>query len=99
MIITSPSWSIEYQNISTNNITVADFLFECASTNNFPVEKEFWKGYNSFFIEAINNIKNGEDDKYWQYYVNGVFAGIGCSSYLLDDNDIVEWRFEQSRWS
>ena len=99
MIITSPSWSLEYQNISTENVTVADLLFECASLKNFTVDKEFWQGYNSFFIEAINDIQNGEEDKYWQYYVNGEFAGIGSSSYLLEDNDVVEWRFEKSQWS
>jgi hypothetical protein len=98
MRITSPSWSIEYLDISTKNITVADFLFECASHYNFTVEKEYWKGYKSFFINAINNIKNGEDDRYWQYYVNGKFADVGCSIYFLQDNDVVEWRFELSRW-
>ncbi len=98
MNIISPGWSMEYKNISTDNVTVADFLLECASKNNFTVEKDFWSGYDSFFIVAINNIHNGEDGSYWQYYVNGNFADTGCSNYLLDENDVVEWRFERSRW-
>lgn len=98
MNINSPSWSIEYKNISTDNVTVADFLLECASKNNFTVEKDFWSGYDSFFVVAINNIHNGEDGMYWQYFVNGNFADIGCSNYILDENDVVEWRFEHSRW-
>jgi hypothetical protein len=98
MNIISPSWSIEYKNISTENVTVADFLLECAYKNNFTVEKDFWSGYDSFFIVAINNIHNGEDGKYWQYYINGNFSDVGCSNYLLDNNDVVEWRFELPRW-
>ena len=99
MSLISTSWSIEYLNISTKNVSAADFLFECASHYNFSVKKEYWKGYKSFFIEAINNIQNGEDDSYWQYYVNGKFADVGCSNYFLYDDDVVEWRFEQPRWS
>lgn len=98
MNIISPSWSIEYNNISTENVTVADFLLECAYKNNFSVEKDFWSGYDSFFIVAINNIHNGEDGMYWQYYINGNFGDVGCSNYLLDKNDVVEWRFELPRW-
>jgi len=98
MNILAPNWSIEIQNISTNNVSVTDFLFECANKNGFNVETEYWEGYDSFFIIEINNIKNGNDGKYWQYYVNGDYADMGCSKYYLDDNDIVEWRFESSRW-
>lgn len=96
--IISSNWTFAYQNKSTSNVTVADFLFEYAKNNNFNIEKEFWEGYDSFFIVEINNIENGEEGKYWQYYINGEFADVGCSKYYLNDNDIVEWRFERPRW-
>lgn len=96
--IISPLWSVSYENISTKNTTVADLLFECANKYNFSIKKEFFQGYDSIFITSINNIENGEDDKYWQYYINGEYADEGCSSIVIDDNDIVEWRFEGSPW-
>lgn len=98
MKIVSSDWNLEYMNVNTENVTVADFLFECANHNNFTVKKKYWKGYKSFLIEAINGIENGEGDRYWQYYVNGKFADVGCSNYFLHDNDVVEWRFEPSGW-
>jgi len=98
MKIVSPDWNLEYMNVNTENVTVADFLFECANHYNFTVKKKYWKGYKSFLIEAINGIENGEGDRYWQYYVNGKFADVGCSNYFLHDNDVVEWRFEPSGW-
>jgi len=97
MKIISPNWNIEYMHVNTNNATVADFLFECADQYNFDVEAEFWTGYNSFFVEAINGIENGEDGRYWQYYVNGEYADVGCSKYVLQDNDVVEWWFKLSQ--
>jgi len=98
MKISSPQWSIEYTHRNTTNVTVASFLFECAAYYNFSVQKEYWKGYHSFFITGIHDIENGDNGRFWQYYVNDQFADVGCSNYFLNDNDVVEWRFEPSRW-
>lgn len=98
MKLSAYDWDVEYLNIDTKNATVADFLFECAGHYNFSVKKEYWGGYDSFFIEAINGIENGKDAMYWQYYVNDKFADVGCSNYFLNDNDVVEWIFEPPRW-
>jgi hypothetical protein len=99
MKISSPQWSIEYLSRNTTNITVAGLLFECASRSHFSVQEAYWKGYHSFFITGIHGIENGNDGRYWQYYVNGQFADVGCSNYFLNDDDVVEWRFEPSPWS
>ncbi len=96
MKIIAPDWDIAYMNVTTENVTVADFLFECAEHYNFSVKADYWSGYDSLFIKAINGMDNGEDGNYWQYYVNGKFANVGCSRYYLKNNDVVEWRFEKS---
>lgn len=98
MKLSAYDWGVEYLNIDTKNATVADFLFECAEHYDFSVKKEYWDGYDSFFIEAINDIENGQDAMYWQYYVNDKFADVGCSNYFLNDSDVVEWIFEPPRW-
>jgi len=98
MKISSPQWSIEYLHRNTKNVTVASFLFECATYYNFSVQKKYWKGYHSFFIMGIHEIENGDNGRFWQYYVNDQFADVGCSNYFLSDNDVVEWRFEPSSW-
>jgi len=98
MRIISPDWNVEYYAAITENVTVADFLFECADHYNFTVTKKYFTGYDSFLIKSINSIENGEDDRYWQYYINDEFADVGCSNYFLKNNDVVEWRFEQPHW-
>jgi len=94
MEIIAPGWNIAYRNITTINVTVASFLLEWAHRYNFSVQANYWQGYDSLFVKSINNIENGEDGNYWQYYVNGEYAQVGCSHYHLHDNDVVEWRFE-----
>lgn len=94
MEIIAPGWNIAYRNVTTMNVTVASFLLEWAHRYNFSVKANYWQGYDSLFVKSINNIENGEDGNYWQYYVNGEYAQVGCSLYHLHDNDVVEWRFE-----
>lgn len=94
MEIIAPGWNIAYRNVTTINVTVASFLLECAAHNNISVKANYWQGYQSLFIEAINGVENGENGNYWQYYVNDKYANIGCSNYLLQNNDVVIWRFE-----
>ena len=97
MNIVSPGWNVQYEKNYETSVTVADLLFDCSEEHGFIVEKKFWQGYDSFFIMGINGINNGEDDRYWQFYVNDNYSNVGCSSYYLRDNDVVSWKFEVSK--
>ncbi len=99
LTISAPNWTVSYTAENTSNITVADFLFEWATKKQIVIEKEYFSGYNSFLIEGIGNFSNGNQDRYWQYYINGNYANMGCSAYVLDDNDTVLWSFEPSQQS
>ncbi|MBI2633979.1 MAG: DUF4430 domain-containing protein [Parcubacteria group bacterium] len=62
-------------------------------------EKQFieYKEYSGLgvLITRIGSKSNGEEDKYWQYLVNGEFAKVGADSYILGAGDIVEWKFQK----
>ncbi len=45
-------------------------------------------------VESIEGIKNGTDNKYWIYYVNGNEAKVGATEYKPAANDQIEWRFK-----
>jgi hypothetical protein len=48
------------------------------------------------FIEAIGDKENGEDGKYWLYYVNGEMPQVAADKQLLNPGDKVEFKFEKS---
>ena len=48
------------------------------------------------FIEAIGNKENGEDGKYWLYYVNGEMPQVAADKQVLIPGDKVEFKFEKS---
>ncbi|MCK4891590.1 MAG: DUF4430 domain-containing protein, partial [Candidatus Pacebacteria bacterium] len=47
------------------------------------------------FIESINGIKNGDDGKYWQYYINDVLGDVAADKKVLKEGNNIEWRFEE----
>ncbi len=49
-----------------------------------------------FFVEEINGVKNSPSaNAYWIYYVNEEAAPVGVSSYVLKNNDVINWKYEK----
>lgn len=49
------------------------------------------------FVTAIGGVGNDADnDRWWQYWVNGEYASIACNKFWLNDNDSVIWRRQGS---
>lgn len=53
-------------------------------------------GELGIMITRIGTQTNGEDQKYWQYYINGQLAQIGASAYVPNAGDKIVWKFEKS---
>lgn len=51
--------------------------------------------YNSHYIEGINNIYEFDCGELsgWMYKVNDWCPNYGCSRYLLQDGDVIEWLY------
>jgi len=79
--------------------TVYDMMKIVAETEDFQFKgKEFSSGLG-FFIEEINEVReNPQGKQYWIYYVNGKKAKAGVSNVFLEQNDIVEWRYENAEY-
>jgi hypothetical protein len=46
------------------------------------------------FVESINGIKGGTDNKYWSYYVDGQMASVGAGEYVTKGGEDIVWKFE-----
>jgi len=48
-----------------------------------------------FFVEEINGVKNNtQEGRYWIYYINDKKAQAGVSNYIVQSNDIINWKYE-----
>ena len=69
-------------------------LLNYSEENN--IEVEYNNDYSfGVFIESIAGIKNGDDGKYWQYYVNGILGDVAADKKVLEEGNNIEWRFEE----
>lgn len=73
--------------------SVFDVLKRETRNSKIHMEMQFFPVYNSAYIEGIQNLYEFDcgDLSGWMYKVNGWFPNYGCSRYLLQDGDEVEW--------
>lgn len=83
----------EEENIyELNNISSELTVFDITKEN---TDLEYNNNYDfGVFIESVNGIKNGDEGMYWQYYINDKLGDVAADKKNLEDEDVVEWRFE-----
>jgi hypothetical protein len=87
-----PNFSYSF-NSEDGNSNVFSGLLIYARNNSFEIEYNNNYEYG-VFIESIKGVRNGDDGKYWQYYINGILGDVAADKKILKDEDLVEWRFE-----
>jgi len=94
MTIQSPGWTLTYENNDTRNNTAFLFLLEAASVLHFRVEWTNWSPpFSAVFVDAINGARNGDGGRWWQFWVDGVYADTAADLTVLHGGDSVLWRF------
>ncbi len=81
--------------ITTKNSTAYGFLLEAANSANLAVKTTYYGEYDSIFVDSIGPYVGGDDNRYWQYYVNGEYATVGADKIIIKNGDVIEWRFEK----
>ena len=73
--------------------TVFDVLKRICETTGIQLEYSWTPLYDSYYIEGINHLYEFDcgSESGWMYKVNGWFPNYGCSSYYLEDGDLIEW--------
>lgn len=75
-------------------MTAFDLLKEGASRLNLTLKT---KTYDvGIFIEAIGDKENGQDEKYWMYYVNEEMPMVAADKKEIKPEDKIEFKFEES---
>lgn len=75
--------------------TAFDVLKRVCSKADIQLEYSWTPMYNSYYIEGINNLYEFDcgSESGWMYKVNGWFPNYGCSSYDLEDGDVIVWTY------
>jgi hypothetical protein len=49
---------------------------------------------NAFVTEIDGRTALAEKREFWAFYVNGKQAAVGAGSYIVKNNDTIEWKIE-----
>ena len=86
--------TLAFQQKFVNNENVFGVLQRIAQENKISLE---YKKYDAgVFVEKISHRKNGDDGKYWVYYLNGTMPMIAMDKMSLHYGDTIKVSFEKS---
>jgi hypothetical protein len=89
----STPWNI---SVRLQNGTAFGALETAASSANFTFKSEWYPNFRSHRVTEIAGVRDGTDNRYWQYYVNGVYMGTGADLSAVSDGDVVRWEFRSA---
>lgn len=46
------------------------------------------------YVDSVNGMQGGTNNKYWTFYVNGQMANIGAGEYRTKGGETITWKFE-----
>ena len=75
--------------------TVFEVLNRACDRADIQIEYRWTPMYGSYYIEGINHLYEFDcgDESGWMYKVNGWFPNYGCSSYVLEEDDVIVWSY------
>ncbi len=83
----------EYQIEIYGTSTVFALLEELVNKENFEIKTTFYPEMG-VFVESINGLRGGTDNKWWQYWVNGKLSEVAADKKQVKAKDIIEWKLE-----
>lgn len=83
----------EKEVVFSNGDSVFDVLLREMRRNKIHLEFVNAPIYNSTYIEGIGNLYEFDCGELsgWMYKVNGSFPNYGCSKYIINPGDKIEW--------
>ena len=86
---------ISYQIFVSEDSTVFSLLEKLAERENFNIESTIYQEMG-VLVESIDGLRNGTDNKYWQYWVNEELPMVAADKEKIKGGDKVEWKFSPS---
>lgn len=93
LVIQQPNKKSQWSFQVLENSTVDATMRWASAQYHFSYVTKQFSGLGTF-VDEINGVSsNAKSGMYWLYYVNGVPAATGVSSYILHDGDTITWKY------
>lgn len=95
-LVPSDGWLLKPVKVSfQEGESVFDVLVRECKERKIHLSYRFTPIYNSDYIEGIGNLYEFDcgGQSGWNYSVNGWFPNYGSSRYVIQDGDVIEWKY------
>lgn len=95
-LVPSDGWLLKPVKVSfQEGESVFDVLIRECKERKIHLSYRFTPIYNSDYIEGIGNLYEFDcgGQSGWNYSVNGWFPNYGSSRYVIQDGDVIEWKY------
>lgn len=89
--------SISYSLAENNTKSLFTISQEIAKEKNWDWQYQDY-GELGTLVSKINNTQNGQDNKYWQYYIDDKQPQVSADKYIPKSGEKIEWRFAESKF-
>jgi len=89
--------SLEYPYDFSHDKNLFELTQDIASQQNWIFNYDDY-GDMGILISQIAEQKNGQDQKYWQYFVDGQQPQISVEKYYPNSGQNIEWKFIKSEF-
>ncbi|MFH0890798.1 MAG: DUF4430 domain-containing protein [Candidatus Liptonbacteria bacterium] len=72
--------------------SVLDMLRDTMATQKLMFESKEYAGMGTL-VTRIHSRANGENNNYWQYWVNNEKPNVGADTYKLQGGEWIAWKF------
>ncbi len=94
----SPSNEKKLQIAIAENETVYQAMLRLKQEQGLSFEVKDYSGIGAF-VESIDGLANNpKENQFWIYYLNGKVATMGISLTKVHYNDLITWRYENSKF-
>ena len=93
-LVPADGWILQPVRVGfTEGQSAFDVLLDTVKANAIHMEYQNTPAYKSAYIEGIGNLYEFDCGELsgWMYSVNDWFPNYGCSSYAVQDGDVIAW--------
>lgn len=83
----------EYKLAITGTSTVFSLLQDISQKENIALDFQVYREMG-VFVKSIDEVANGQNNNYWQYWVNGSLGEVAADKKAVKAGDRIEWKFE-----
>lgn len=75
--------------------SVYDVLLQVCQNHSIQLDTNYTPMYKNYYVKSIQYLyeKKAGQNSGWRYMVNGIYPNYGCSSYKLQQGDVVVWEY------